>query len=773
MSQVRESQFPLIIPLLVMVVQLCPPGYSEVIRVSHSGPADYSTIQAAIDASTNGDVVLVAPGTYTGDGNRDIDFKGKAITVKSEKGPRSCIIDCQASRYDRHRGFYFHNKESRDSVLDGFTITGGNKESGAGIVCFYRSSPTIRNCVIVGNVGNVGAGICLGDSDALVSNCIIAGNLVRVESALFNDVGGGGLSCAIGHPVVQNCTIYGNQSGFGGGVQCRDGRTTAVFVNCILAGNKASSGMGNQLFSGGCTLIIGCANVELVNCCVEDEPNAIFVENWSNPRQVPESCIRADPLFAQAGYWDFGTEPSGSDGLWINGDYHLKSQAGRWDPVGESWVKDDATSSCIDAGDPNSPVGEEPFPNGGRINMGAYGGTAEASKSPSGLQGKYGGGTGELGSPYYVYMAEQMAGIGAEPNDWSGHFKLMADIDLSGYAGARLQVIGVDENSSFSGVFDGNGHTISGFTRRSSVVSNGGGLFGYVEGTITNLGLTDPNISGEFAPYVGALVRENHGTLTGCFAERVCVAGGDYLAGGLVGRNAGTMTDCHSTGTVSGSSAGGLVGMNRGTIQGCWSAATVTGTDKKVGGLAGDNSPGTITNCYATGVVVTGDDQTGGLIGDNSYGTVTNSYSTGLVTGNDGVGGLVGQSWDGRIINCYSAAEVTGDRIVGGLLGTNTGTVKNCYATGRVSGDRWPIAGLVAWRSNDEVIESFWDVQTSECSWSEGGVGKTTAEMQTAATFLAAGWDFVVETANGTKDIWTILEGEDYPRLLWELPEKP
>jgi hypothetical protein len=283
----------------------------------------------------------------------------------------------------------------------------------------------------------------------------------------------------------------------------------------------------------------------------------------------------------------------------------------------------------------------------------------------------------------------------------------------------------------------------------------------------------DPNVSGEFAPYVGALVRENHGTLTGCFAERVYVAGGDYLAGGLVGRNAGTMTDCHSTGTVSGSSAGGLVGMNRGTIQGCWSAATVTGKDKKVGGLAADNSPGTITNCYAAGVVVTGDDQTGGLIGDNSYGTVTNSYSTGFVTGNDGVGGLVGQSWDGRIINCYSAAEVTGDRIVGGLLGTNTGTVKNCYATGRVSGNRWPIAGLVAWRSSDEVIESFWDVQTSECSWSEGGVGKTTAEMQTAATFLAAGWDFVVETANGTKDIWTILEGEDYPRLLWELPEKP
>jgi hypothetical protein len=65
-----------------------------------------------------------------------------------------------------------------------------------------------------------------------------------------------------------------------------------------------------------------------------------------------------------------------------NGDYHLKSLAGRWDPVSESWMIDEATSPCIDAGDPKSPVLFEPFPNGGIINMGAYGGTSVASKSP-------------------------------------------------------------------------------------------------------------------------------------------------------------------------------------------------------------------------------------------------------------------------------------------------------------------------------------------------------------------------------------------------------
>jgi len=79
-----------------------------------------------------------------------------------------------------------------------------------------------------------------------------------------------------------------------------------------------------------------------------------------------EGNIDADPLFADT----------------ANGNYHLISQAGRWEPNSQSWVVDDITSPCIDAGDPNTPIGLEPFPNGGIINMGAYGGTDEASKSP-------------------------------------------------------------------------------------------------------------------------------------------------------------------------------------------------------------------------------------------------------------------------------------------------------------------------------------------------------------------------------------------------------
>jgi hypothetical protein len=75
-------------------------------------------------------------------------------------------------------------------------------------------------------------------------------------------------------------------------------------------------------------------------------------------------------------------EPNNPNAVWIEGDYHLKSQAGRWDPNSGEWVIDDVTSPCIDAGDPNTPVSDEPEPNGGIVNMGAYGGTIEASLSP-------------------------------------------------------------------------------------------------------------------------------------------------------------------------------------------------------------------------------------------------------------------------------------------------------------------------------------------------------------------------------------------------------
>ncbi|NIQ74213.1 MAG: hypothetical protein GWN80_01420, partial [Gammaproteobacteria bacterium] len=309
----------------------------------------------------------------------------------------------------------------------------------------------------------------------------------------------------------------------------------------------------------------------------------------------------------------------------------------------------------------------------------------------------------------------------------------MADIDLSGLTGTSFNIIGSDYDNTFAGVFDGNGHTISNFNY-TSIDKSHIGLFGFVKaGQIKNLGLIDPNIYAGTGNYVGSLVgRLSGGAITGCYVKGGCVLG-HYNVGGLVGKiySTATITNCYAISSVKGwSHVGGLVGYNSGnSITNCCSNGSVLGT-AHVGGLVGSNG-GTITNC------------------------ITNCYSTGSASGEGHVGGLVGANI-GRISNCYSTGDISGDRVVGGLVGGNGGTITNCYSTGSVSGDE-RFGGLVG-SSEGTVSASFWDFQTSSPSTSAGGVGLTTAEMQTASTFIAWGCE------NG----WTIEEGVDYPRLVWE-----
>ena len=368
----------------------------------------FNTIQEGIDAAVDGDTVVVADGMYQGDGNRDLDYKGKAITVTSENGPSHCIVDCESYRWSEfHCGFLFRTAEGPDSVLHGLTITRGFINYGGGICC-DGASPRITGCVLRFNYGNAtGGGIaCLGASPT------IEGNVILGNRAYFS---GAGIACLDGsHPVIRGNVIAGNAApegagicfgndatptidhnticynwayqGHGGGI-CVRGLSATTISNCILWGN-VSLGEGDQIGlwdawftppgSQPATVTVEYSNVQGGEAGLFIDDGCTVVWGAGN--------IDADPHFAAAGQWDeHGTSgyKKNYNDTWTPGDAHVRSPAGRYDPALGQWLTLDAEMSpCIDAGDPATPVGDEPSPNGGLVNMGAYGGTAEASKTP-------------------------------------------------------------------------------------------------------------------------------------------------------------------------------------------------------------------------------------------------------------------------------------------------------------------------------------------------------------------------------------------------------
>jgi hypothetical protein len=179
MSQKSSAMF-LVLMVVGIVVSLSLSGtvFGATLYV---GPGEtYTEIQPAINAASSGDTIIVRDGTYTGTDNKNVDFGGKAITVKSENGAQYCIIDCQGSG----RGFYFHSGEGSGSVVDGFTIKNGYVilappsepyDHGGGILC-WGASPTIKNCTIINNRSARGGGIACYYGSPLITHCTISGN---------------------------------------------------------------------------------------------------------------------------------------------------------------------------------------------------------------------------------------------------------------------------------------------------------------------------------------------------------------------------------------------------------------------------------------------------------------------------------------------------------------------------------------------------------------------------------------------------------------------
>lgn len=204
----------------------------------------------------------------------------------------------------------------------------------------------------------------------------------------------GAIACLDASPHITHCVIVGNRCAepegsdpLGGVIYCRN--SNALFENCTIVDNYGGA--------GGAGLYLVGSGVGVSNCIMwNNAPQEIAVESGDGPivgytnifGGWPETGnMDVEPGFAFPGYWvdqndaDMAVEPGSPAGVWIDGDYHLMSRAGRWDPLDRVWRVDESKSPCIDAGDPDSPWENEPEPNGGRINAGAYGGTPQASMS--------------------------------------------------------------------------------------------------------------------------------------------------------------------------------------------------------------------------------------------------------------------------------------------------------------------------------------------------------------------------------------------------------
>jgi hypothetical protein len=245
-------------------------------------PFDQPTIQAGIDAAVDGDTVLVAPGTYTGNGNRDIDFKGKAVVVATESGPELTIVDCQAGPDTRHRGFNFVSSEDSLSELVGFTIRGGfgpsmvwfqsgEMESMGGAIAISGSSPTISNCSFVGNAAVRGGAVAvvLNSSPRFV-NCNFAGNVIQTRA--------GAIYAIQSQLVCSNCSFIRNGYGHGLGAFYTE-LSTSYFDRCIFRENNGSEGSGCGGVASGSIQLKRCTFVS--NQGGEQDVDALYTNNAS------------------------------------------------------------------------------------------------------------------------------------------------------------------------------------------------------------------------------------------------------------------------------------------------------------------------------------------------------------------------------------------------------------------------------------------------------------------------------------------------------------
>lgn len=277
----------LIISLLTaLIISLIPDyTYARTWNINDTGTGDAPSIQAGIDSAGTGDVVSLADGTYTGTGNRNVNFNGKEITVRSASGNRSdCIVDVGGSASTPYFGFLMLSGETTSSVLEGLTVRGAYNFSGG--VLIDNASPTIINCVFTGNTATIGGGaMSIGMGAPLITECKFEENTAVVGGAVYcnnasptfqfcefkNDSAsgsGGAFASEHGSPTLEDCRFLDNWAVNGGGAIACFYDDDATLTDLFLSGNEAGQFGGGMSLEdnvvstvSGCTLTVNTAQV--------------------------------------------------------------------------------------------------------------------------------------------------------------------------------------------------------------------------------------------------------------------------------------------------------------------------------------------------------------------------------------------------------------------------------------------------------------------------------------------------------------------------------
>ena len=561
-------------------------------------PGDHSTLQAAVNAASPGDVVLVAAGTYRGAGNRDIDFGGKGLTVKGEAGARSTVIDCEG----RGRAFRFPPDEPAGALLAGFTLRGGSAGQGGAIHLGARAAPTIEDCIFEANSALTGGSVFGDEAAPGLRGCTFLGN---------SAIEGGALAFDRSLVTLTNCVLHGNTAKQTGGALFWWGSNIAL-RDCSVVGNHATEGGGlfYHSYEGSSLRIEDCSLAE--NSARDG--GAIYASGSQTDARVQRTTITGNVAAYGSALTYVSSGPGGtlelvSSILWGNVGLPLRITASAFG----------ASYSCIE--------GSEVLSGPGNINQDpgfcGWAGAAEVYVDAANPEV----GDGSATNPYSTLrqgLAYSLALAAGSPclGTGEGGVDMGAGAQGCHQAGPERRLVHLA-----AGTYEIGGSTLThhaslrGKSQAESVVR--GTVFGLRTGsslsriTVTggtasgvhlNTGevpeILDTTVTGNTSDYFGGgIFCENSSPIITRVTMTQNIGGlaGEGSGGGMhCGSGSPVLTDCRIAGNVARGGTGGGLSLfdSSPELRGC----AITGnTAESGGGLSAYNSSPRLVNCLLTG----------------------------------------------------------------------------------------------------------------------------------------------------------------------------